>query len=315
MIKSYLTTEEFDSYIKDNRSKINLKLKRREDVHSRRRYRKERRNALLEALKDKRIDISGIVYDKVHCVVCRNIKLRYRNQEDRPSIYRDEFNKKWEGRKCPTCFKNKIDEDNEKKLKKYEEKPCLTCKNLFKPKIVTSNYCSKECSYKSKKIPRYCKTCNTLLNIPSSYCSKKCRPLKNKEKKEYSNTCFICGNVWISNRKGKCCSKKCKAKKYRIDYPDKVKANNKKYNKEPKRLRKRAERKRKLKSVKWSEIEGIYKNCPEGFQVDHIIPLNHPNVSGLHVPWNLQYLSLKENQVKSNSFDGTYENLSWKKKL
>ena len=50
----------------------------------------------------------------------------------------------------------------------------------------------------------------------------------------------------------------------------------------------------------------------KGFQFDHIIPIKHPNVSGLHVPWNLQLLTPEENVKKSNSFDGTYENLGWK---
>ena len=37
------------------------------------------------------------------------------------------------------------------------------------------------------------------------------------------------------------------------------------------------------------EIQEFYRNCPEGFHVDHIVPLNGKNVSGLHTVSNLQY--------------------------
>ena len=49
-----------------------------------------------------------------------------------------------------------------------------------------------------------------------------------------------------------------------------------------------------------NKIKEIYKNCPKGYEVDHIIPLQGKNVSGLHIETNLQYLPMRENRVKSN---------------
>jgi hypothetical protein len=39
-------------------------------------------------------------------------------------------------------------------------------------------------------------------------------------------------------------------------------------------------------------------------EVDHIIPLLHPLVCGLHVPWNLQVLTEVQNRAKANKLEG-----------
>lgn len=66
---------------------------------------------------------------------------------------------------------------------------------------------------------------------------------------------------------------------------------------------------------KWSDLEQIsnfYKNCPIDMEVDHIIPLKNDMVCGLHVSYNLQYLTKQENRVKHSKFDGSIENNGWR---
>jgi 5-methylcytosine-specific restriction endonuclease McrA len=46
-------------------------------------------------------------------------------------------------------------------------------------------------------------------------------------------------------------------------------------------------------------IRAIYDACPPGLEVDHIVPLKHEQACGLHVPWNLQYLTKAENSAKN----------------
>lgn len=64
----------------------------------------------------------------------------------------------------------------------------------------------------------------------------------------------------------------------------------------------------KARTPKWmrlKEIENVYKFCPQGFHVDHIVPLEGTTadgypVSGLHVPWNLRFLTPAENSQKGS---------------
>ena len=62
-----------------------------------------------------------------------------------------------------------------------------------------------------------------------------------------------------------------------------------------------------LGGVHLEAIVEVYEGRPDGYEVDHIIPIKGKDfidgkrqhvVCGLHVPWNLQYLTKEENRKK-----------------
>ena len=59
------------------------------------------------------------------------------------------------------------------------------------------------------------------------------------------------------------------------------------------------------RTPKWADLNKIkefYMNCPEGYHVDHIHPLQGEIISGLHIIENLQYLIASENMSKGNKY-------------
>lgn len=101
-----------------------------------------------------------------------------------------------------------------------------------------------------------------------------------------------------------------RSRKWQINNKDKVRLSHRKWSrKNAGRCSAKCARRRAMKlqrTPKWlskeqlDQIRIIYDNKPAGYHVDHIVPLKGENVSGLHVPWNLQYLTTSENCRKKN---------------
>ena len=184
-------------------------------------------------------------------------------------------------------------------------KECISCLKIFVSKRKDTKVCTPRCKKSKPLVSKQCVFCskNFFGGKNKKYCSRKCSKRKyrsNKTSEPIENTCKKCGKITHTKSYNKqYCSKSCRPR-------------NKTTLKRHKKLRRAVCKKAKLSIVKWSEIDRFYENRPLEYEVDHIIPLNHELVCGLHIPNNFQYLTREENIFKSNKFDGTNENESWK---
>ena len=167
-----------------------------------------------------------------------------------------------------------------------------TCKKCNKEKLETEFYSASK--YKGKQyFHGTCKTCINLKNIEWV----KNNP--NKRKQIYTR--------YQKENKVKCNSA---SNKWRNENRDRVNTQSKKRRKEAPGVYKSIKARRRADEIEaipnWITEEELklisefYANCPEGYEVDHIVPLQGKNVRGFHCLINLQYLTISENRKKSN---------------
>ena len=227
----------------------------------------------------------------------------------------DNKNKKYCSKRCASKYYNL----HRTKLPKFITKNCELCgkETIDSTDNKNKKYCSKRCRSKyynlhkdklPKTITKHCELCDKVFidvcdHKKQRFCSKKCRV------KVYTRTpkCMKTRQIWAFNNR-----EKRRKRGRQLASTLKYQLVKKKYKARPeimKRYNFLAAKRRAMKfkaTPKWAnldKIKEIYLNCPKGFHVDHIIPLQSKKVCGLHVHNNLRIITAHQNQLKSNSLE------------
>ena len=154
-------------------------------------------------------------------------------------------------------------------------------------------------------------------NLARYNTGKPCKYGHLSERRTENRICLTCENIDSAKRIAKNHEAQLeRQKKWRIANPDKNKEYSKQWlknNQHKNMMKKRGRDAAKLqRTPSWMndghklEIESIYRYCSAlrsiglKYEVDHIVPLQGKNVSGLHFPWNLQVITQQENRAKKN---------------
>jgi len=155
-------------------------------------------------------------------------------------------------------------------------------------------------------------------NLARYNTGKQCKHGHFSERYTKTRTCIACDNINGAKRIANNHQAQLeRQRKWRIANPEKLKKASQnwfKNNQHKNAMKKRGRDASKLqRTPSWMndghkfEIECIYKYCSAlraiglKYEVDHIVPLQGKNVSGLHLPWNLQVITERENRSKRNS--------------
>lgn len=194
-------------------------------------------------------------------------------------VYVDEHGLKWRRKVCPSCSKDYF--KSIRKIKPVVTKCCSRCSTKFTTNNTKYLYCSKSCS----RLSLNQKNAKRRRDLRRKLSKPKQLKTKFKSSKVYFPKCSHCNKPFTSKRSSATYCRQSHS-------PNAV-------------SRRRVQKFRQPISKYYKkEILAIYETKGSN-HVDHIVPLNHPDVCGLHVPWNLRHLDPAINENKSNSWDGT----------
>lgn len=234
-------------------------------------------------------------FSEVSCSLCQKVKKR---RKLGGYEYVDELGNKWLRRRCPDCKPAMIYKQNIRRPRKLEERRCLTCTTLFRPKNAKHVYCTLKCTQSTRSVQDNVHYASS----PPDLASKQLVP-KNKVK----SYCLSCKKKILWHKPRKFCNKTC-ANKHNYKNNDEFKAQLKELKAKLKNSSSykawgqykkiygdRITSKARLPGTTWKDLDVFYNNCPPNHQVELIVPLMNDDVSGLFVPWNLVYKKINDN--------------------